>query len=83
MYAHLFHSISVANGNGAVVESVEVYRYAIRRSDFVLTSVTFAYRAGGVVCYGEMFSEFLEYLLGLFGEVFLQGQNGLLKMIMK
>ena len=39
-YADLFHRVAVAYGYGTVLCRLEIYGYAVRRADFVLTAVT-------------------------------------------
>ena len=41
-HSYLAHSVSVTDGDGVVLESVEVDGYAERRSYLVLTAVSFA-----------------------------------------
>jgi hypothetical protein len=65
------HCISITNGYGFVLERIEVYGYAVRSSDFVLTTIALSDRSGNVVGAGEEFAKISKERISLFGEVLL------------
>ena len=75
--SYLFHSVSVTNGNAVVLKRIEVYGYAERSSDLVLTTVSLADRSAFVVCSREFLGKIAVEFFGFFAEsLFLQGQYG-------
>ncbi len=64
-YALLLHGIAVAHRYAVIDFSIEVYRYAIGRANFVLAAVAFAYAPRFVVFAGKFFEQIVVYFAGL------------------
>ena len=72
----MFHRVAVAYGYGTVLCRLEIYGYAVRRADFILTAVTLADGTREIVRGGEFFAHFRVDFVRFIRQTFLQRQHG-------